>query len=89
MQQKDSGLALVLEILPGFFGFLGIGYMYAGYTKEGIIRLIGWWVILGIGAFISALTAGIGFLCLLPIAIAGPIISGVLLKKRMNQMGQG
>lgn len=90
MQQKDSGLALILEILPGLFGFLGIGYMYAGYTTRGILRLVGWWIILAIAFVISAATAplgGIGFLCFAPFAIGVPIVSGLLLKEQMKQGG--
>jgi TM2 domain-containing membrane protein YozV len=87
MQQKDSGLALILEILPGLFGFLGIGYMYAGYTTRGILQLVGWWIILAIAFVISAATAGIGFLCFAPFAIGVPIVSGLLLKERMKQGG--
>lgn len=87
MQQKDSGLALILEILPGLFGFLGIGYMYAGYTTGGILRLVGWWIILVIAVIISAITAGIGLLCFAPFAIGVPIVSGLLLKERMKQGG--
>ncbi|NJN67731.1 MAG: hypothetical protein HC884_13985 [Chloroflexaceae bacterium] len=60
---KDTGLAMILEILPGIFGFLGIGHIYAGYTTTGILLLIGWWVILFILTVITVLTAGLGIFC--------------------------
>lgn len=81
---KDPGTAIVLEILLGLLGFLGIGYLYAGYTTEGILRLIGWWIALGIGAVLVVVTFGIGSLCLIPVMIAVPILSGLALKKRMQ-----
>lgn len=44
--QKDPNTAMIIEILAGYFGFLGIGYLYVGKTTAGLVRLIGWWVIL-------------------------------------------
>ena len=38
---KKRSIALILEILPGMFGFLGSGWMYAGNYSKGIMFLIG------------------------------------------------
>ncbi|HEY9077949.1 MAG TPA: hypothetical protein VIO61_15550 [Anaerolineaceae bacterium] len=76
---KDKGMALVLEILPGLFGFLGIGWIYAGNATPGILLLVGflcWNVIAGI---LDGVTVGI-FLCLhVPINIAALVLSPVML----------
>lgn len=81
---KDPSTAMIIEILAGFFGFLGIGYLYAGNTSGGILRLIGWWVVIAIGTVMSFVTLGLGFLCMGPLMLAGPIISGVMLKNSMQ-----
>lgn len=39
---KDPNTAMVIEIVAGYFGFLGIGYLYAGRTAAGLLRLFGW-----------------------------------------------
>jgi hypothetical protein len=33
---KDPNTAMVIEIVAGYFGFLGIGYLYAGRTVAGL-----------------------------------------------------
>jgi len=36
----NKGTALVLEILPAFFGIYGIGWLYAGRVATGLILLL-------------------------------------------------
>lgn len=57
-------MALILEILPGLFGFLGFGWIYVGETQRGVITLIGY-IAFAIASVIAiSLTAGIGcFIC--------------------------
>ena len=76
---KDRSLAMIIEILPGLFGFLGFGWIYAGNTSAGIIWLIaflGWTVT---ATIISVMTGGIGIFCWLPISLGGIITSAVTL----------
>jgi hypothetical protein len=75
--QGASTTALILEIIFGFFGLLGVGHVYSGRFALGIILMIGWWVFIGVGAFISTLTLGIAMCLFGPLYIAGPIISGI------------
>jgi len=42
---RDPFVALLLEVLGGFFGFLGIGWIYAGRPARGILLLIGYWLL--------------------------------------------
>ena len=60
----NKGTALVLEILPAFFGIYGIGWLYAGKVATGLILLLtGLVVIWGSYAAIfllGALTLGPG-----------------------------
>lgn len=46
--QKNRWVALGLEILPGLFGILGIGWMYSGRTWIGVAWLVGYLIWQGI-----------------------------------------
>ena len=88
---KDRGVALILEILPGLFGFLGIGWIYAGNSGAGVAWLIGTivWAVMAI--IIVAATAGFGALCTIPVQIILLIVSAVSLsgyiKRRTDLFG--
>ncbi len=42
--KKDRSLAIILEVVPGLVGFLGIGWIYSGYTNIGVAWLLGFLV---------------------------------------------
>jgi TM2 domain-containing membrane protein YozV len=42
MRGRDPFVALLLEVVGGFFGLLGIGWIYAGRPAKGILLLIGY-----------------------------------------------
>ena len=67
---KDRSLALILEILPGLFGFLGFGWIYSGNTSTGIAWLIGFLVWDVISIIVAVFSAALGLICTLPISIA-------------------
>jgi hypothetical protein len=78
---KDPTTGLLLELI-GLFGFSGIGWLWAGETAIGIGLLLGFWAFLTIEVFLMFIV--IGF-CLLPLNLAIPIISGVMLQKRLKE----
>ena len=67
---KDRSLAMILEILPGLFGFLGFGWIYSGNTSTGIMWLIGFLVWDVISIIVAVFSASLGLICTLPISIA-------------------
>jgi hypothetical protein len=77
---------MILEILLGFFGFLGVGWMYSGSTGTGLALLFGFlaWLII-ICCPVAVLTGGIGLCCVLPINIVVPILSGISLNSYTKQ----
>ena len=77
---KDPNVGLLLELI-GFFGFLGIGWLWAGETTIGISLLIGWLIFLGIEIALSIVLIG---LCLIPLNFIVPIVSGVILMNRLK-----
>jgi len=92
---KDPNTAMIIEILAGFFGLLGIGYLYAGRTGGGLLRLFGWWALIAVGIFGSVIISAFGdsgsllaivaLLCLIPLILATPVVSGLMLKRSMRQ----
>jgi hypothetical protein len=78
---KDRGLALVIEILPGLFGFLGLGWIYSGNLTVGLIWLVGFFIWTVTATILSVVTAGIGIFCWLPISLTCIIISAVTLHR--------
>lgn len=89
---KDPGTAFVLELLPAYFGFYGIGYIWAGEVGLGLALLFGNWVVWTIGGLLAFLfslfTLGLGLLCVTPLFIAlyflGPVVSGLALQRRLK-----
>jgi TM2 domain-containing membrane protein YozV len=57
---RDPFVALVLEVVGGFFGFLGLGWIYAGRPVLGVALLIGYWLLdWAIGVTLSIVTVGL------------------------------
>lgn len=99
-QTKDPNTALIIELLAGFFGFLGIGYFYAGRTSSGLLRLLGYWGFLVVLIFLTititslmspnnaggGLLIGGAMICLVPLSILGiPIWSAITLKNSLKR----
>jgi TM2 domain-containing membrane protein YozV len=60
MRGRDPFVALVLEVVGGFFGFLGIGWIYAGRPVMGILLLLGYWLLdWVVGITLSVVTLGL------------------------------
>lgn len=78
---KDRSIALILELLPGLFGFLGFGWIYAGNTSAGVAWLVGFllWTICAV--LIDVVSGGLGCFCTLPVSIVVLAISATQLNK--------
>ncbi len=83
--QKDRGLAIILEVLPGLFGILGIGWIYAGNINTGLAVLVGNLIYMAIGAVIGVITAGIALCILWPLEIAILVLSATQLNKYIRK----
>jgi len=72
--------ALIVEILLSLFGIFGIGWIIGGEITLGIILVVCsffiYWPLMILG---TALTEGLGLICLGPLAIAAIILNAVLL----------
>ena len=82
---KDRGLALILEILPGLFGFLGFGWIYSGNTTVGILVLIGMLVWDLIALILIVLSIGLGCFCTVPVNLTLIAMSAFMLNAYTKQ----
>ena len=90
LKNVDKTAAFIIELVPGIFGFIGIGYIYSGKVIEGLVRMVAWIAILAFSwtiiAFLMIVLVG---LCCIPFMIiaqfAVPIWSAVSLKRRLDE----
>ena len=60
MVRRDPFLALVLEVAGGFFGFPGLGWIYAGQVGWGLVFMIGYWLLDWVlGVALAIVTVGL------------------------------
>jgi hypothetical protein len=75
-------MAVVLEALLGWVGFLGVGYIVRGHILTGLALMVTWWItLLGLG-FLGLLSFGSGLACLGPVWFAVPLLSALALNSR-------
>jgi TM2 domain-containing membrane protein YozV len=77
MEEKSTGLAVVLELLPGFFQIFGIGHFYAGNVGMGLLWLLGYWFVTFINVLLCFVAIGFitGPICWLLTMILSPIFA--------------
>jgi hypothetical protein len=86
--ESAGNIALVLEIIFGYFGLLGIGHVYTGRLGLGIALLIGWWIYAGVAGLITTITFGLALCLFVPIGLAVPIFSGIQARSYARNTGQ-
>jgi hypothetical protein len=69
------GTAFLLEMIGGWLGFMGLGWIYAGRPRRGLVILVGWLVFVGIEALLNFVVVGV---CRWPKRGLIPITSGSL-----------
>ena len=75
-------MAVVLEALCGWFGFLGVGYLLRGHLITGIVLMLIWWATLAFFALLALFTLGFGATCLIPMWFVIPVLSALALLAR-------
>ena len=88
---KEPGLGLLIELIPGLFGFLGIGYLWSGEAALGVGLLFGYWMMGGFLIFLTFATVGL-LLCCFPLFLLYypgiPIVSAIMLHRRLMRRQQ-
>lgn len=83
--RSNSGVAIVLEVIAGLFGFFGIGWLISGYTTTGLLLLVGGIIWDVVGGLLSVTTLGFGFLCMGVVNIIVVVVSAIALNNRVNR----
>jgi hypothetical protein len=84
MSNNKATIAAILELVGGYFGFLGLGWMFGGDLLRGILILFGYMIALGVGSFLVWITFGLLGLILVPLYIIVPIISAFKVYQFVN-----
>ena len=72
-------MAVVLEALCGWVGFLGVGHLLRGHIGSGLGLMLLWWLVLGGMFFFGILSLGAGLACAGPVWFVVPILSALAL----------
>jgi len=78
-QYSDSSdtIAMILEIVFGFFGILGMGWLYAGNIPIALIAFIGFIIVAFIEMTLVTATFGFAACFVFPFNLAVAVISGL------------
>ena len=89
IQKNDStdSIALIVEILFGFFGVLGIGWFYAGNLAIGAAALIGYFLLIILESLLIVFTGGLAACLIIPVNLAVVIISGFKARDYVRNVG--
>jgi hypothetical protein len=71
-------LTALIELIGGYFGLLGLGWMVAGDVLRGLLILVGYWLVLSIAGFLTMVTFGLAGFVLAPLYLIAPIISAFM-----------
>jgi hypothetical protein len=82
---KDRSIAIILEILPGLFGFLGFGWIYSGNTSKGVGWLVSVLIWDFLAFFIVALTGGLGCFFTVPVNLVLVAVSASSLNSYVRE----
>ena len=72
---NKATIAVILELVGGYIGLLGLGWIFGGDVLKGILILIGYAILLGIGGFLMSVSFGLLAIILVPLYLIVPIIS--------------
>jgi TM2 domain-containing membrane protein YozV len=75
-------VAVVLEALGGWVGFLGVGHLVSGQIVTGLILMVLWWMVGLLLFFVVLGSLGAGLGCAAPIWFVVPVLSALALANR-------
>jgi hypothetical protein len=88
--ERQITAAFLIELVGGLLGLLGLGYLYAGRTSDGLVRLVVWLIVVpAMWTVIAMLMAAVVGCCIAPfgvlIQIFVPIWSALTLKADLER----
>jgi hypothetical protein len=76
-KSSNKPVAIIAEVVAGWFGFLGVGHLIIGNVALGLLLLIGWWAAIIVFIGVGLGTLGVALICILPVWFVVPIISAL------------
>jgi hypothetical protein len=86
-QGKSMTIVLLLALLPGFFGFWGIGHFYIGKTTRGVVFLICGLFLDDISVVVIAISLGVATPIIVWFPLIGWLVESWDAYKRAKAMG--
>lgn len=71
---RNRAAVLALEIVPGLFGILGLGWLFAGFGMRGVLLILLTLIAFVLSCAVLSITAGAGLFCVIPLHL---VIMGV------------
>jgi hypothetical protein len=84
---SSDAIAMMLEIIFGFFGIMGMGWLYAGNILVAVIVFVGFLIVAFIEIAIAAATLGIAACLIVPFNLAVAVISGLRARDYVRNTG--
>ena len=82
---SNDTLAMIIEAVFGFFGLLGIGWMYVGSIGRGILLMLGMWVFIAVESFLGAITGGLAMCLFVPLHLVILAFSAIKVRDHVRQ----
>lgn len=86
MTKKTPAIAATFELIGGFFGVLGVGWIYAGDTARGIVCLMCYMVFWSVAVLAAQFSGGCLLPCVLPMIIGLPTVSSILVYRWVDEI---
>ena len=92
MSQRVNGdstdtIAMIIEGIFGIFGFLGVGWMYAGSIGRGLLMMVGMWVFIAIESVVGTLTGGLAMCLFAPVHLIILVFSAIKVRNHVRETG--
>ena len=78
-------MAMVIELLFGFFGWFGVGWLFLGNIPVAVGLMLGFWLLLAVEIFLVTITAGCLACLVIPLDMALLIYSAVEARAYANR----
>jgi ABC-type multidrug transport system fused ATPase/permease subunit len=84
---SSDTIAMMLEIIFGFFGILGMGWLYAGNVPIAAVLFVGFLIVAFVEMAIATATLGIAACLIVPFNLAVAVISGLRARDHVRNTG--
>ena len=84
---SSDTIAMMLEIIFGFFGILGMGWLYAWNVPIAAVLFVGFLIVAFIEVAVATATLGIALCLIVPFNLAVAVISGLRARDHVRNTG--